>query len=156
MNFKFYNFILIAEIDAHSDTPVEVLHVVLLGFVKYFWRDAVSRLNDAQKHILVARISSCNISGLDPSLRCLSGKTLVQYARSLTGRDFRLIAQVAPFTLYDLVPDACFSAWLALSSLIPLIWLPMIEDIDIHMVCLSHCNTYEIKLIVGRSNWKML
>ncbi|KAI0638708.1 hypothetical protein C8Q77DRAFT_1183595 [Trametes polyzona] len=29
----------IRELDAHQDTPVEVLHVVLLGFIKYFWRD---------------------------------------------------------------------------------------------------------------------
>lgn len=32
-------------LDPHQDTPVEILHVVLLGYIKYFWRDAISRLN---------------------------------------------------------------------------------------------------------------
>ncbi|KAI5983992.1 hypothetical protein F5J12DRAFT_899413 [Pisolithus orientalis] len=33
-------------LDPHQDTPVEVLHVILLGFMKYFWDDAISRMND--------------------------------------------------------------------------------------------------------------
>ncbi|KAI6043295.1 hypothetical protein EDC04DRAFT_2600336 [Pisolithus marmoratus] len=36
-------------LNPHQDTPVEILHVILLGFLKYFWCDAISRLNNAQK-----------------------------------------------------------------------------------------------------------
>lgn len=121
-------------LDPHLDTPVEVLHTILLGFVKYFWRDVVqNRLKSTQKkELLETRLSSLDVSGLGFSK--LSGRTLVQYSGSLTGRDFRVIAQVAPFVLYDLVPAECYQTWVSLSNLMPLIWQPRIPNIDEHIV----------------------
>jgi hypothetical protein len=52
----------------------------------------------------------------------------------MTGRDFRVIAQVAPFVLYDLVPAECYQTWVSLSNLMPLIWQPRIPNIDEHIV----------------------
>jgi hypothetical protein len=112
------------------------LHTFLLGFVKYFWRDVVLvRIgkNKLKQEILETHLSSFDVSGLGFS--CLSGHTLVQYAGSLVEWDFRAIAQVAPFVLYDLVPQQCYNTWVALSNLIPLVWQPEIEDIDVHLVC---------------------
>ncbi|KAH7867912.1 uncharacterized protein C8R40DRAFT_1164165 [Lentinula edodes] len=122
-------------LDPHRDTPVEILHVILLGFVKYYWRDAITRLDDHQKETLKHRLSSLDVSsmGLSP----LAGETLVKYARSLTGRDFRAIAQVAPFVLYDLLPAECYEAWLALSALIPLVWQPVILHLDTYLATLE-------------------
>ncbi|KZP32183.1 hypothetical protein FIBSPDRAFT_1020441 [Athelia psychrophila] len=121
----------IKDLDPHRDTPVEILHVILLGFVKYFWRDAVARIGNKNKPILISRLDSFDTASL--GLSPLSGNTLVTYAGSLTGRDFRAIAQVAPFVLYDLVPAPCFDAWLALSALIPLVWQPVIINLDQHV-----------------------
>ncbi|KAI6137573.1 hypothetical protein BKA82DRAFT_4335007 [Pisolithus tinctorius] len=118
-------------LDPHQDTPVEVLHVILLGFVKYFWRDAISRMNDDQKAELQVRLASFDTSGL--GIPPLAAQTFVQYAGSLTGRDFRAICQAAPFVLYDLVPRECYEAFLALSSLVPLVWQPCINNIDRHL-----------------------
>jgi hypothetical protein len=118
------------------DTPVEILHTVLLGFMKYFWRDVVHNqlgTNPTKKELLKTRLNSLNISGLQLGQR-LSGHTLVQYAGSLTGRDFRIIAQVAPYVLYDLVPAVCFDAWVSLSNLVPLLWQPTIADINGYIV----------------------
>lgn len=108
---------------------------MLLGFVKYFWRDVVNNQlsTNAQKDLLKTRINSLNISGLQIGQH-LPGNTLVQYAGSLTGRDFRIIAQVAPFVLYDLVTAESFAAWVSLSNLVPLIWQPEIQDIDAYTV----------------------
>ncbi|KAJ7135127.1 hypothetical protein C8R46DRAFT_1362251, partial [Mycena filopes] len=125
-------------LDPHQDTPVEILHVILLGFVKYLWRDVVQlQLNkkDDKKQLLATRLSSLDVSGL--GISPLAGRTLVQYSGSLTGRDFRAIAQVAPFVIYDLVSEDCFQTWQALSKLVPLIWQPEIKDVESHIALLT-------------------
>ncbi|KAK0435376.1 hypothetical protein EV421DRAFT_1716660, partial [Armillaria borealis] len=122
-------------LDPHTDTPVEILHVVLLGFVKYLWCDVVHNQlskNEAKKRQLMVRLSSVDVEGM--GLPPLAGHTLVTYCGSLTGRDFRAIAQVAPFVLKNFVQDNCYQTWIALSKLVPLIWQPEIEDIDAYVV----------------------
>ncbi|KAL1711582.1 hypothetical protein EV715DRAFT_163954, partial [Schizophyllum commune] len=116
------------------DTPVEILHVILLGFVKYFWRDVIAhRLGKAEKPILKARLNSFDTSGL--GIPPLSGDVLVDHAGSLVGRDFRAIAQVAPFVLHGLgIEDNIIRVWMALSKVIPLVWQPEIEDMDDYLV----------------------
>ncbi|KAF6750688.1 hypothetical protein DFP72DRAFT_991577 [Ephemerocybe angulata] len=107
-------------LDPHTDTPVEILHV-----------DAIHnqlKNKKPKKDLLATRLSCLDVSGL--GLSPLPGQTLVQYAGSLVGRDFRAIAQVAPFVLYDMVTPECFETWKCLSKLVPLIWQPEIEDID--------------------------
>ncbi len=54
-------------LDPHCDTPVEVLHVILLGFIKYLWRDAVNNRigkTEDKKRLLINRLSSLDVSGL--------------------------------------------------------------------------------------------
>ncbi|KAJ6543258.1 hypothetical protein DFH09DRAFT_1249389 [Mycena vulgaris] len=121
-------------LDPHQDTPVEILHVILLGFIKDLWRDLIQvqlKTKDDKKELLITRLSSLDVSGL--GISPLAGRTLVQYSGSLTGRDFRSIAQVAPFVVYDLVSPECFETWQALSKLVPLIWQPEIHDIGPHI-----------------------
>ncbi|KNF00664.1 hypothetical protein PSTG_06077 [Puccinia striiformis f. sp. tritici PST-78] len=47
------------------DTPVELLHVVLLGFVKYLARGDISKLSDTNKSILIARLEAFDSSNLN-------------------------------------------------------------------------------------------
>ena len=119
-------------LDPHQDTPVEILHVILLGFVKYLWRDAIGRLKSREKAVLETRLNGTNVQGLGGSP--LAGHTLVTYAGSLTGRDFRMIVQVAPFVLIDLIPQECYNAFGALSALVPLVWQPVIDNLDQYLV----------------------
>ncbi|KAJ7792011.1 hypothetical protein B0H13DRAFT_1747118 [Mycena leptocephala] len=121
----------IAEFDPNRDTPVEILHVVLLGVVKYWWRDAVSRQNSKGKEELKARLSSVDVAGLNaPPIR---GNTYVQYAGSLVGRDFRVILQVAPVVLHGLIPQAHYDGWVALCKLAPLMFQPVIEHMPSYL-----------------------
>lgn len=94
--------------------------------MKYFWRDAVSRQNAEGKVKLITRLNSMDTRGL--GLPLLRGETLVYYAGSLVGRDFRAVLQVAPSVLYDMIPNEAYEAWLALCRLAPLIFQPVIEN----------------------------
>jgi hypothetical protein len=99
------------------------------------WRDLVQnqlKTKADKKILLETRLNSFDVSGL--GISPLAGHTLVQYSGSLTGRDFRAIAQAAPFVVYDLVSPDCLATWVALSKLIPLIWQPQIKDVDVHIV----------------------
>ncbi|KZV84575.1 hypothetical protein EXIGLDRAFT_842094 [Exidia glandulosa HHB12029] len=120
-------------LDPHCDTPVEVLHVILLGIVKYFWRDAVKNQckSKTARRELIARLDSFDTSSL--GISPLRGETLVTYAGSLVGRDFRAIAQAAPFVLHGMVSAESYEAWVALSLLVPLVWQPVIEDMDTYI-----------------------
>ena len=123
-------------LDPHADTPIEILHTVLLGFVKYFWHNVVHNqlaTNPPKKELLKTHWNLLNVSSLQVGQQ-LSGCTLVQYAGSLTGQDFHIIAQVAPYMLYNLVLVVCFEAWVSLSNLVPLLWQPAIEDINEYIV----------------------
>ncbi|ETW76444.1 hypothetical protein HETIRDRAFT_174525 [Heterobasidion irregulare TC 32-1] len=99
----------IKNLDPHLDTPVEILH----------------------KALLATCLESLDMSGLGCSR--FVGQTLVQYAGSLTGRDFRVITQVTPFVLYNLADSDCYEAWLALFHLIPLVWQPSIKNKTAHL-----------------------
>lgn len=120
--------------DVHTDTPVEILHTILLGILKYFWRHVINVLSDSGKEKLKIRLYSMDVHGLHPDLTLLNGKTLVQYAGSLVGRDFRHIVQVAPFVLHDLVDIRVYEAWLALAKVARLAWQPDIPDISQYKV----------------------
>lgn len=120
------------DLDPNLDSPVEILHVVLLGVVKYWWRDAVSRQDSAGKEKLKARLSSLDVSGLGTSQ--IHGQTFVQYAGSLVGRDFRVVLQVAPAVLEGLIPSSHYEGWLALCKLAPLLFQPEIQDRVSYMV----------------------
>ena len=95
---------------------------------------------DDKKSLLASRLSSFDVSGL--GISPLAGHTLVQYSGSLTGRDFRALAQAAPFVAYDMVSKDCLETWVALSKLVPLIWQPEIKDIDVHCVRLYLISTF--------------
>lgn len=148
----FYNGSIICseEFDPHANSPVEILHVVLLGIVKYLWRDAVSRLNTKDRNILKIRLSNLDVHGL--GLSPLQGHTLVQYAGSLTGRDFRAIAQIGSAILHDLLPSGLYSMWVALGRMVPLIYQSKILSLEKYI---SELETAICKFLKATTLWNI-
>ncbi|KAI8452738.1 hypothetical protein BY996DRAFT_6431741 [Phakopsora pachyrhizi] len=73
--------------DGHKDTPVEVLHVVLLGILKYLYPN--------KKEELIARLQTFDTNNLN--IQPIKAKYLIQHYSSLVGKDFKVLIQAAPF-----------------------------------------------------------
>ncbi|KIL54692.1 hypothetical protein M378DRAFT_44032, partial [Amanita muscaria Koide BX008] len=116
-------------INVHLDTPVEILHTVLLGVVKYFWGQSVHVMSKSRcMHTFQARLASINKDSLNaPSL---NAAYICHYTGSLIGRHFKSIAQVMPFLIYDILPSNLIKAWTSIGTLVVLLWHTSIEDID--------------------------
>ncbi|KAL0564415.1 hypothetical protein V5O48_017631 [Marasmius crinis-equi] len=114
--------------DPARDTPVETLHTILLGVVKYIWHYSTKKWSVAQKVTYSQRLQATNMVGL--SIAEIQAEYITKYSNSLTGRQFRQVVQTAVFHIYDLVDDNHFVAWKAVGHLAALLWQPEIDDID--------------------------
>lgn len=128
-------------VDIHKDTPTEILHTLLLGVVKYLWSQTVSLVADQKAEaIFQARLHSLSSEGLNvPSLLA---NYMCKHAGSLIGKHFKIIAQIMPFAVFDLVPEALFIAWLLIGILVVLLWHTEIKDMEEYLVCY-----YDLKAI---------
>ncbi|KAH8926428.1 hypothetical protein BT69DRAFT_1348041 [Atractiella rhizophila] len=117
-------------LNIHQDTPFEILHGVLLGFVKYLWRDIIGRLSNEQKTKVAQRLSACDTSGLD--FGDVNGDSLIQFARSLVGKDFKIIMQIGLFALHDCLDPFQLDVWRTLTQLGRLLWRPVIHNLQVY------------------------
>ncbi|TEB29591.1 hypothetical protein FA13DRAFT_1597881, partial [Coprinellus micaceus] len=97
---------------------------------------------------VISRLALVDVKGL--GIDRAPSKAFVQFAGSLVGKDFRVIAQVAPFVLHGLMsPESC-EAWKCLSKLVPLIYQHHIPNIDEHLALLCR----EIQdLLLQTAHW---
>ncbi|ORY28250.1 hypothetical protein BCR33DRAFT_843898, partial [Rhizoclosmatium globosum] len=109
-----------------ADAPVEVLHCVLLGVVKHTARATIPVNNKAAQSLKGV------IEGL--SQDCLKtkiqGHSVVQYVKSLNGKDFRSLIQLAPFAFYHVCDETELKLWTSLADLTAHIYGNAIFDLD--------------------------
>ncbi|KAI8453745.1 hypothetical protein BY996DRAFT_4549537, partial [Phakopsora pachyrhizi] len=117
--------------DGHKDTPVEVLHVVLLGILKYLYQDLIGGLSASKKEELIARLQSFDTSNLN--IQPIKAKYLVQHYSSLVGKDFKVLIQAAPFVFFPLIEDSKRKIWISLCHLCSFIFQTHVKDLTKYM-----------------------
>lgn len=132
--FHYYTF---TGFDPAQDTPVEILHTFLLGIVKYYWSETVSKLNQSKSmQTFRERLASVNESGLN--LPKMQADYITRYSGALIGKHFKSLVQIMPFILYALVNKDLIKAWSILGRLGVLIWTIDIFDLESYVVSESH------------------
>jgi hypothetical protein len=123
----------IAGLDPSQDTPVEILHTILLGIIKYIWHHLnTAQWNDEQRALLAIRLQSTDLSGLNvPPLRA---SYMVQYRNNLIGKHFKTLMQTLPFHIYDITTQKQFQLVKAAADLGARLWVPEIDNMDEYIV----------------------
>ncbi|KAI8454477.1 hypothetical protein BY996DRAFT_4581863 [Phakopsora pachyrhizi] len=138
--------------DGHKDTPVEVLHVVLLGILKYLYQDLIGGLSASKKDELIARLQSFDTSNLN--IQPIKAKYLVQHYSSLVGKDFKVLIQAAPFVFFPLIEDSKRKIWISLCHLCSFIFQTHITDLTKYMANLDYfAQDFLLKLISTNAQW---
>ncbi|KAH9810786.1 hypothetical protein DFH28DRAFT_1064014 [Melampsora americana] len=106
--------------DGHADTPVEILHVVLLGIAKYLFRDSMKELGSVKigsktYNNLSARWRSVNTKGWN--IPPIQPNVFVTFYQSLVGREFRTVLQLVPFVLFEHLSQEKRDMWTSLCIL---------------------------------------
>ncbi|KAJ6628304.1 hypothetical protein B0H10DRAFT_2271410 [Mycena sp. CBHHK59/15] len=116
----------ISGLDPNHDTPVEILHTILLGIIKYVWYTLHSGWSEAQRDLFVVWLQSTDIDDLTvPPIRAAY---MMQCQNGLIGKHFKTLMQTMVFHVHDLVSPKLFALVKAVSHLGALLWVHEIDD----------------------------
>lgn len=120
-------------LDIHKDTPMEILHTILLGVIKYFWGQMVYIFNKNHfLRIFQMQLESVNRDRLNSLM--LNPNYILRYKNALVRKHFKSLAQVMPYLIYDLIPQTALQGWSVVGKLVVLLWHTSIEDIELYLV----------------------
>jgi len=137
--------------DGCKDTPVEILHVFLLGTVKYLVHDFMSSNKDKniqiQAYWAAFNTDSLNIPYIKPAY-------MVRYYGSMIGKDFKVILQAAPFVFFPLMNEEERRLWFSLCYLGSIIFQTKISDLDAYISELKkHIDIFMFNISKMSAKW---
>ncbi|KAH9808614.1 hypothetical protein DFH28DRAFT_908245, partial [Melampsora americana] len=137
--------------DGHLDTPVGILHVVLLGVVKYLFCDTMKAIKPGKaggqkyNHLSV-RWQSFNCTGL--KMPPIQPTMLIQFFQSQVGKEFRTVLQKALFVIYKHLPEDFCHLWTALCMLGSYVFQSKIKNTGVYLKELNtHVNMFLNQLV---------
>lgn len=134
-------------LDPTQDTPVEILHTILLGIVKYVWHNLHTSWKDTAQNLFTIRLESTDIDGLTiPPIRATY---MMQYRNGLIGKHFKTLMQTMVFHVHDIVTPDQFTLIKSIGSLGALLWVPEIEDMETYLVSVIPASPGETWLILS-------
>ncbi|EFP84407.2 uncharacterized protein PGTG_10127 [Puccinia graminis f. sp. tritici CRL 75-36-700-3] len=98
--------------DGCLDTPVEILHVFLLGVVKYLTGDFMKGLKACHLERLMASWESFNKNSLNIDI--INSVNMAKHHDSFLGKHFRIILQAAPFVFYQFMTEEQRQLWVSM------------------------------------------
>ena len=109
--------------------------MVLLGVAKYWFKATMHELslkNGSKKYNdMFARWKSFSIKGLN--VPPIIPTTLIQFNRSLVGKEFRTVLQTVPFVLFDHLSAEKRHLWTSLCLLSSYIFQHEITDLKVYL-----------------------
>ncbi|KAG0147463.1 hypothetical protein CROQUDRAFT_42703, partial [Cronartium quercuum f. sp. fusiforme G11] len=145
-------FLQVPGFDGHLHTPVEILHVWLLGIVKYTYHNAMNGMKAIAKESLMAQWAAFDTSGLD--IPPIIPKTMYQHYNSLVGKEFCVILQAAPFVLFEDLPKNKQPMWIVLCHLGSYIFETEFCDMNTHLAGLHvWIDTFLCEMVKLNAMW---
>lgn len=125
---------MVLDFDPHSQSPIELLHTILLGPLKYCVRVTLKELSKSAKLVFTCHLESLSTDGLESGAR-INATYLLRHINSLVGRELKLLAQVGAIALRPLVEQGDmkeleWEAWRCLSEVAVLLYVDEIEEED--------------------------
>jgi hypothetical protein len=129
-------FLGLQELDVFVDTPVEILHTVLLGPFSDLIGSVNKALSPKQQAECQTALRSLFVDGLDFKVE---PNAYVNHSKSLHGRDFKALMQIGYFAYHSYIDGPTRDLWKSLSKLCVIVYVREIKNVDDYCARLDKC-----------------